>query len=88
MRLHAAPSGITDLTPAGAVATQRIPSSDQVDLATTAGFWGTFWLLGGVGGGLAVLGLSRRWDRLLTAAMFAVAALLTLTVTALLDMTP
>ena len=42
VRLHASPSGVTDVTPADAVVTERVPSSDQVDLTTTAGIWGTF----------------------------------------------
>lgn len=42
VRLHASPLGATDLDPADAVVTQRVPSSDQVDLDTTAGIWGTF----------------------------------------------
>jgi alkylmercury lyase len=42
VRLHAGPSGITDVDPAGAVATQRVPGHDQVDLSTKNGIWGTF----------------------------------------------
>jgi alkylmercury lyase len=42
VRLHASPSGITNLDPADAVVTERLPSGDQVDLDTTAGIWGTF----------------------------------------------
>lgn len=42
IRLHATPSGITDVDPAGAVATQRAPSNDQVDTSSAAGIWGSF----------------------------------------------
>jgi alkylmercury lyase len=42
VRLHADPSGITEVDPAGAVATQRVPGRDQVDLSTKNGIWGTF----------------------------------------------
>lgn len=42
VRLHASPSGFTDLDPADAVVTERLPSGDQVDLDTMAGIWGTF----------------------------------------------
>jgi alkylmercury lyase len=42
VRLHAGPSGITEVDPAGAVATQRVPGRDQVDLSTKHGIWGTF----------------------------------------------
>lgn len=42
VRLHANASGVTALTPAQAVITQRIPSSDQVDLSSTTAIWGTF----------------------------------------------
>jgi hypothetical protein len=42
VRLHAAPSGITQVDPAGTVATQRVPGRDQVDLSTKNGIWGTF----------------------------------------------
>jgi alkylmercury lyase len=42
VRLHADPSGITEVDPAGAVATQRMPGRDQVDLSTKNGIWGTF----------------------------------------------
>jgi alkylmercury lyase len=42
VRLHASPSGITDVDPAGAVATQRVPGRDQVDLSTKNAIWGTF----------------------------------------------
>ncbi|MFC4004073.1 organomercurial lyase [Prauserella oleivorans] len=40
--LHASPTGITHLQPVGAVATQRVPGSDQVDLSSTTAIWGTF----------------------------------------------
>lgn len=42
VRLHASPSGVTDVHPPGAVVTQRVPSSDQVDLSTKTAMWGTF----------------------------------------------
>lgn len=42
VRLHASPSGVTDITPPGAVITQRVPSDDQVDLSTHSTIWGTF----------------------------------------------
>ncbi|MGH3864387.1 organomercurial lyase [Actinokineospora sp.] len=42
VRLHASPAGVTDLHPADAVVTQRLPSREQIDLDTTAGIWGTF----------------------------------------------
>jgi alkylmercury lyase len=42
LRLHASPSGITDVNPSGAVATQRVPGRDQVDLSTKNAIWGTF----------------------------------------------
>jgi hypothetical protein len=42
VRLNAAPSGITEVDPAEAVATQRVPDRDQVDLSTKDGIWGTF----------------------------------------------
>lgn len=42
VRLQASPAGITDVTPATAVVTQRAPGRDQVDLSTTTAIWGTF----------------------------------------------
>ncbi|MFI7676387.1 organomercurial lyase [Actinophytocola sp. NPDC049390] len=42
VRLQAGPSGVTAVTPVEAVVTQRVPSSDQVDLSSTAAIWGTF----------------------------------------------
>jgi alkylmercury lyase len=42
VRLHASPAGVTDITPPGAVITQRVPSDDQVDLSTQSTIWGTF----------------------------------------------
>jgi hypothetical protein len=40
--LQASPAGITDLHPASALATQRVPSRDQTDLSTKNAIWGTF----------------------------------------------
>jgi alkylmercury lyase len=42
VRLHATPSGITEVDPTGAVATQRVPGRDQVDLSTKNAIWSTF----------------------------------------------
>lgn len=42
VRLHAGPAGVTGLDPAGAVATQRVPGRDQVDLTTKTAIWGSF----------------------------------------------
>lgn len=40
--LHAGPSGITELDPADAVATLRVPGRGQIDLSTKNAIWGTF----------------------------------------------
>ncbi|WP_219418052.1 organomercurial lyase [Pseudonocardia nigra] len=42
VRLHASPSGVTDVDPVEAVATQRVPRNDQVDFSTATAIWGTF----------------------------------------------
>ena len=42
VRVHADPSGVTDISPLGAVITQRVPSNDHVDLSAQSAIWGTF----------------------------------------------
>lgn len=41
VRLHASPSGVTDIHPTDAVVTERVPRRDQVNFETQAGIWGT-----------------------------------------------